>query len=352
MYQIAMNLAYDRPYFYFSPPAVNPRYVTLTRPSIFNMIDSSPGCSEAYNGPPEMECIRRAIVIVDRNPGPTSPNLNNTNDVRMFLTWQRQTRTDFLIAFITETTMTFTSVELSFLSYPTQRIGLPNIQLFGSDNQFELDLTGATPINFTFSNGFTLQENTINNVTLFLSNPGSINALQLHMSFTGVQNVDWFFLSEIRVCTGTTPPSPLPAIQFQSPSDGERVVLSSGTPTSVVLNCTVSVAGVFEWRWRKENQILQNGGRFQITTALGTRTSKLTISQPNNTDVGNYTCEVRHRSQGGYQSRRVELVFSGEDFTIAIATLTHYCPITRMTQIQWTLTYPALSYLEYSVIRP
>ena len=301
---------------------MNPDIVTITRPSIFNMIDSSPGCTQAYNGPPEMECSGRDIVIVDRKPGPTAPNLNTTNDVRMFLTWWRQNRTDFLIAFITRRTMTFTSVELSFLSYPTQHIGLPNIQLFGSANQFEFDLSGGTPINYTFRDVFIPQENTVSNVTLFLSNPVTINALQLHMSFTGVQNVDWFFLSEIRVCTGTTPP-PLPAIQFQSPSDGERVVLdtSSGTPTSVVLNCTVSVAGVFEWRWRKENQILQNGGRFQITTALGTRTSKLTISQLSNTDAGNYTCEVRHRSQSGYQSRRVELVFSGEDFTIAICKL-------------------------------
>ena len=211
--------------------------------------------------------------------------------------------------------MTFTSVELSFLSYPTQRIGLPNIQLFGTANVFFDDLSGGTPINYTFSNVFTPQENTVNNGTLFLSNPGPLNAVQLQMSFTGVDNIDWFFLSEIRVCTGTTPPPPLPAIQFQSPSDGERVVLdtSSDTPTSVVLNCTVSVAGVFEWRWRKENQILQNGGRFQITTALGTRTSKLTISQLRSTDAGNYTCEVRHRSQKGYQSRRVELVLPGED---------------------------------------
>ena len=282
------------------------------------MIDSSPSCPSALNGPPEIECSGRDIVIVDRNPGPTFPNLNNTNDVRMFITWWRQNRTDFLIAFITRITMTFTSVELYFLSYPTQRIGLPNIhvQLFGTANVFENDLSGGTPINYTFSNVFTPQENTVNNVTLsFLSNPGPLNAVRLQMSFTGVQNIDWFFLSEIRVCTGTPTPPPLPAIQFQSPSDGERVILdtSSCTLTSVVLNCTVSVAGVFEWRWRKENQILQNGGRFQITTTLGTRTSKLTISQLSNTDVGNYTCEVRHRSQSSYQSRKVELVLPGED---------------------------------------
>ena len=315
-------LTHDRLYLYFSSPTVNPDFVTLTRPSIFNMIGSSPNCLTASSGPPEITCSGRpGNVIVDRNPGPSAPNLNIANDVRMFLTWQRQTRTDFLIAFITRTMMTFTSVELSFLNYPTQRIGLPNIQLFGSANQFETDLSGATPINYTFSNVFTPRENTVNNVTLFLLNPGPLNALQLNLSFTGVDNIDWFFLSEIRVCTGTPPPS-LPAIQFQSPSDGERVVLdtSSGTPTSVVLNCTVSVAGVFEWRWRKENQILQNDGRFQITTALGTRTSKLTISQPSNADVGNYTCEVRHQSQSGYQSRRVELVLPGEDFTIASYT--------------------------------
>ena len=263
-----------------------------------------------------MECSGRDIVIVDRNTGPTTPNLSRPTDVQMFLTWQRQNRTDFLVAFITFTPMTFSSVELYFLSYPTQRIGLPDIQLFGSTNRgVPNDLSGGTPINYTFSDVFTPQENTVNHVTLpFLSNPGALHAVRLQMSFTGVDNIDWFFLSEIRVCTGTTPPS-LPAIQFQSPSDGERVVpdTSSGTPTSVVLNCTVSVAGVFEWRWRKDNQTLQNGGRFQITTALGTRSSKLAISQLRSTDAGSYTCEVRHQSQSGYQSRTMELVLPGED---------------------------------------
>ena len=303
---------------------MEPSTVIVTRPSIFNQIGSSPNCAAATNGEPEIECTGRDIVIADRNTGPTAPNLNSTTDVRMFLTWQRQTRTDFLVAFITNTMITFSSVELYFLSYPTQRIGLPNIQLFGSANQlFSNNLSGGTPINYTFSDVVNPQENTVNNVTLpFLSSPGPLNAVRLQMSFTGLDNIDWFFLSEIRVCTGTTPPPSLPAIQFQSPSDGERVVLdtSSGTPTSVVLNCTVSVAGVFEWRWRKDNQILQNGGRFQITTALGTRTSKLTISQLRSTDAGNYTCEVRHQSQSGYRSRTVELVLPGEDFTIASYT--------------------------------
>ena len=323
MYLITINLAQDKPYLCSCSLAENPNSVIITRPSIFNMIGISPDCARAINGEPEIECTGRDIVIADRSTGPTAPNLNSTTDVRMFLTWQRQTRTDFLVAFVTNTAMTFSSVELYFLSYPTQRIGLPNIQLFGSVNSFfPGDLRGGTPINYTFSDVVTPEENTVNNVTLFLSNPGPLNALRLQMSFTGVDNIDWFFLSEIRACTGTTPPPSLPAIQFQSPSDGERVVLdtSSGTPTSVVLNCTVSVAGVFEWRWRKDNRILQNGGRFQITTALGTRTSKLAISQLRSTDAGSYTCEVRHQSQSGYQSRRVELVFPGEDFTIASDT--------------------------------
>ena len=300
---------------YFSPSTVNPNIVTITRPSIFNMIGSIPNCVTAFNGSPEIECSGRDVVIVDRNTGPTTLNLNSTTDVRMFLTWERQTRMDFLIAFSTNTAMTFSSVELYFLSYPAQYIGLPNIQLYGTANVFPSNLSGGTPIDYTFSDVVNPQENTVNNVMLpFLLNPGPLNAVRLQMSFTGVDNIDWFFLSEIKVCTGTTPPPSLPAIQFQSPSDGERVVLdtSSGTPTSVVLNCTVSVAGVFEWRWRKDNQILQNGGRFQITTALGTRTSKLTISQLRSTDAGNYTCEVRHQSQSSYRSRTVELVLPGE----------------------------------------
>ena len=171
---------------------MNPNFVIITQPSIFNMIGSSPGCITAYNGPPEIECSGRDIVIVDRNTGPTAPNLNSTIDVQMFLTWERQTRTDFLIAFITNTMMTFSSVELYFLSYPTQRIGLPNIQLFGSANQgLPNDLSGATLINPTFNAVFTPLENTINNVTLFLSNPGPLNAVILNMSFTEVDNIDW-----------------------------------------------------------------------------------------------------------------------------------------------------------------
>ena len=300
---------------YFSPSTVNPNIVTLTRPSIFNMIGSSPDCATAFNGLSEIECSGRDVVIVDRNTGPTTLNLNSTTDVRMFLTWERQTRTDFLIAFSTNTAMTFSSVELYFLSYPAQYIGLPNIQLYGTANVFPSNLSGGTPIDYTFSDVVNPQENTVNNVMLpFLLNPGPLNAVRLQMSFTGVDNIDWFFLSEIKVCTGTTPPPSLPAIQFQSPSDGERVVAdtSSGTPTSVVLNCTVSVAGVFEWRWRKDSQIIQNDGRFQITTTLGTRTSKLAVSQLRSNDAGNYTCEVRHQSQSGYRPRTVALVLPGE----------------------------------------
>jgi len=127
------------------------------------------------------------------------------------------------------------------------------------------------------------------------------------MSFTGVDNIDWFFLSEVNICTGT--------IHSQSISYSERIVpeSSSDSPTSVVLNCTVSVAGVFQWRWKQGSSILQNGGRYQITVEDGTRTSKLSISQLRFTDAGNYTCEVRHQSQSSYQSRAQELVLPGED---------------------------------------
>ena len=164
------------------------------------------------------------------------------------------------------------------------------------------------PINYTFSEVFISQKNTINRVTLFiLSNPGPHGALRLQMSFTGVENIDWFFLSEVNICSGT--------IQSQSTSDGERIVLesSSGTPTSVVLNCTVLGAGLFEWQWKRDNTIQQNGERYQITVADRTRTSKLNISQLRFTDAGNYTCEVRHQSQSSYQSRTQELVLPGED---------------------------------------
>ena len=254
------------------------------------------------------------VAIIDGSTGPTAPNLTSTNDVQMFLTWQRQASEDFLIVFSLSPSSTFSSIELYFLSYSTQRIGLPSIQLIGTPHRASLTTDGSS-MNYTFSEPFIPQENTINKVTLLiLSNPGPHASLHLRMSFTGVNNIDWFFLSEVNICTGTPTPPPLPAIQFQSPSDGERVVLdsSSDIPTSMVLNCTVSVTGVFEWQWKQNSTILVNGERYQTTTADGTRTSKLTISQLRSTDAGNYTCEVRHQSQSSYQSRTVELVL-GED---------------------------------------
>jgi len=288
---------------------VRPGSVILTSPSVFNGIASSlQACAEFGSN---TTVCGSSSVIIDGNSGPTAPNLTSANYIRIFFTWQRQTSEDFLIVFNLIQSSTISSIELYFLSYPTQRIGLPSIQLIGIPISYQatiLSLTSGTPMNYTFSEVFISQDNTINKVTLFiLSNPGPHGALRLQMSFTGVDNIDWFFLSEVNICTGT--------IHSKSISYSERIVpeSSSDSPTSVVLNCTVSVAGAFQWLWKQGSSILQNGGRYQITVADGTRTSKLNISQLRFTDAGNYTCEVRHQSQSSYQSRTQELVLPGED---------------------------------------
>ena len=298
-------------------PAVQPNIVIFTTPSIFNGIGSSlQGCADFVSDTTSCGTLNN-VAIIDGSTGPTAPNLTSTSDVQMFLTWQRQASEDFLIVLSNLPQMsTFSSIELYFLSFPTQRIGLPSIQLIGTPHRSSLVTTGGKSMNYTFSEPFIPQENAINKVTLLiLSNPGPHASLHLRMSFTGVDFVDWFFLSEVNICTGTPTPPPLPAIQFQSPSDGERVGLgmSSDIPNSVALNCTVSVAGVFQWQWKRSNAILMTGGSYLITTAVGTRTSRLNISQLRSTDAGNYTCEVRHQSQSSYQSRTVELVLPGED---------------------------------------
>jgi len=292
-------------------PAVQTGSIIFTSPSVFNGIASSLQLCQEFDRNTNTMACGSSSVIIDGSTGPTAPNLTCVNDIRMFFTWQRQTSEDFLIVFHLYPSSTISSIELYFLSYPTQRIGLPSIQLVGipiGDRVTVASLTSGTSMNYTFSEVFISQDNTVNKVTLFiLSNPGPHGALRLQMSFTGVDNIDWFFLSEVNICTGT--------IQFQSPSDGERIVLesSSGTPTSVVLNCTVLVAGVFQWRWKHGSSILQNGGKYQMTVADAARTSKLNISQLRFTDAGSYTCEVRHQSQSSYQSRTQELVLPGED---------------------------------------
>ena len=286
---------------------VQPTWDILTEPSVFNGIASS--LQNCFSYTPNATVCGYDDVIIDGSTGPTVPNLTSANDIRMFHTWQRQSSEDFLIVLGLVASSTISSIELYFLSYLTQRISLPSIQLFGVPYGYPfVPLYEATPINYTFSEDFIPRDNTTNKVMLLvLSNPGPYDSLRLQMSFTGVDNIDWFFLSEVNVCTAT--------IHFQSPSDCERNVLesSSGTSTSVVLNCTVLGAGVFQWHWKQSNATLQNGGRYQITVADGTRTSKLNISQLRFTDAGNYTCEVRHQSQSSYQSRTQELVLPGED---------------------------------------
>ena len=109
--------------------AVQPGSVLLTSPSVFNGI-ASPLQDCAGFGTNTMSCgVSNAII--DGNTGPTTPNLTSVNDVRMFFTWQRQASEDFLIVFNLLQSSTISSIELYFLSYPTQHISLPSIQLFG-----------------------------------------------------------------------------------------------------------------------------------------------------------------------------------------------------------------------------
>ena len=116
-------------------------------------------------------------------------------------------------------------------------------------------------------------------------------------------------VSEVDFCLDIQPPYSTNEIEFLNPSvDNASITFSVEgitTTTALVLNCTVSIPGSFEWRWT------QNGNpdiKFSTFTADGTRTS---IAELSSYDSASYTCEVKHRTSTSYVSRTWLLSFPG-----------------------------------------
>ena len=127
------------------------------------------------------------------------------------------------------------------------------------------------------------------------------SVLRVNFSYTGIilSNIDWFFLSEINLCL---------YINTQS-----RIELSSNNPSdSEQLRCSVSSPGLFQWQWRRGSDVL-SGGRFQNSTAGGTRTGILEITGLHSTDEGSYICCVDRQGQSSAQQQSlITLVLPGK----------------------------------------
>ena len=173
--------------------------LSATAPSQFNGINSDvslcfPSCGRVTCG------VTAGTAITDSDNGPSSVDLSSEADVQSFFTWRGEADIEFQLNGPTE----LASLELYYLNYPSLRIGLPAIELFSSGDQ------SGTHINYVLYNSGAVSSCTTNNirrkVTLVIlrnQNLGSYSFLRVNFSYTGVSNIDWFFPSEINLCTST-----------------------------------------------------------------------------------------------------------------------------------------------------
>ena len=276
----------------------------VTAPSQFRGINSD--TSQCVPSDGQVTCAGNSgTAIIDDDNGPSSVDLSSAADVQRFFTWFGEADIDLQF----NTASELASLELYFLNYPSEGIGLPAIELFSFDD--ELDTSG-TSVSYVLNNSDMLSstDNVRRNVILGIlgnQNLGSYSRLRVDFSYTGVSDIEWLFLSEINLCTGT--PTATDIITTQA-----RVELSSNNPSdSVQLRCSVSTPVTFRWQWirRRDGNVL-SGGRFQTSTTDGTRTGILEITGLRSTDEESYTCRVNRQGQRNVQQNFITLVLPGE----------------------------------------
>ena len=278
-----------------------------TAPSQFRGINSDTSLCVPPSGG-RVTCSRIAgTAIIDDDNGPSSVDLSSAADVQRFFTLFGEADIDFQFSPASE----LASLELYFLNYPSEGIGLPTIELFSFDDA--LDQSG-TSVSYVLNNSDMLSstDNVRRKVTLEIlgnQNLGSYSRLRVNFSYTGMSDIEWLFLSEINLCTGTPTATATDIITTQA-----TVELSSNNPSdSVQLSCSVSTPVSFQWQWiRTRDGNVLSGGRFQTSTADGTRTGILEITELRSTDEGSYTCRVNRQGQTNIQQNFITLVLPGE----------------------------------------
>ena len=278
---------------------------SATAPSQFRGINSDISlCLPPDDG--RVTCAASAgTAIIDNDNGPSSVDLSSVADVQRFFTLFGEADIDFQFS----TSSELSSLELYFLNYPSEGIGLPTIELFSFGDRND---QSGTSISYVLNNSDMLSstDNVKRNVTLGIlgnQNLGSYERLRVSFSYTGASDIEWLFLSEINLCTGT--PTATDIITTQA-----GVELSSNNPTdSVQLRCSVSTPVSFQWLWiRTRDGNVLSGGRFQTSTADGTRTGILEITELRSTDEGSYRCRVNRQGQTNVQQNFITLVLPGK----------------------------------------
>ena len=161
----------------------------------------------AYNGiePNTTDCIVGNDVLLctgrgvlrDGDIGPThSVDVSDPDQVRRFFVWHRDNGTVTLLFSMADfASFSVSYIDIYTLSVPSDRIGLPTFSAMGAS------VLGTQRCSSSSS------PNAVSRTTFSLS---VTDAIELIVSFQFTsQDIDWLFISEIRLCGGTPPSSPI-----------------------------------------------------------------------------------------------------------------------------------------------
>ena len=252
-----------------------------------------------------------SVVLGDNEQVPTQPNLDSQDDIGRFFVWERNTTHPYITFDLRVNGQEpFTAMNIEFLNYPSQGFSLPNLHLYSTSGLLDTDPRTAQPIDFVLlhNNRLSQDDYKVTNITLQFAQARR-EYLLLLWDYTGVYNLDFFMVSEVSFCVDI---KTVTVIEFLDPQMSNSVVVPGVDDMStVVLNCTVSMSGSFEWQWKQNEGMIINDTKFLIYTADGNRTSKLVISKLSIKDSASYTCEVKHNDGLTVASRTQELIYPG-----------------------------------------
>ncbi len=261
-------------------------------------------------------CVRGGVssctsggVLGDGSTVPSTVDLNASEYVQLFFPWSRTLQPPPYAVFSFNNVETIAAIGLSFLNYPNERIGLPNFRVFHT--RFTSDASGGTKISYTLRDNGLLSTDDQKLATVYLDlfpvTGVMLENVRIEMSFSDLHNIDWFLLSEVTF-DSTRARTVLASISFEQPDSS----LPVNRGNSLQLSCSVTVDGLFEWRWMMgKDRVLTGdiGSPYQVETALATRASFLTkVDTVCPTDVGNYTCEATFVINTGFRDSRTTVV--------------------------------------------
>ena len=263
-------------------------------------------------------------VLTDGMVGLAYPDLFIDPDKigrKQFVVWQKENRNRFISIEPTSDTATISTIDLYIYNCPAMGFSLPNLELYGTRSATVINPPPESALEFDLINNDKLSQddNNLRKVTLRLRMLTTVKALLLKWNLIGLLNVQFLGLSEIVLCADDLLPDyNTKSILFLTPDVYTTTIKSLLTPKSLILTCTVSMQGSFEWLWKKKSINVVESSRTSLFTADGTRTSILSISQPNCADTGTYLCEVRFSGVNDTYSRQFNVSFPGKLFLITI----------------------------------